>query len=86
MIPLHGHGVQEHIISDQLEVWKCSIVVTMDQATSFHILPFQTTYITRIQTPITVTATASVIEQGLYNFNISPVPASDFINIFRQYW
>jgi len=30
---------------------------------------------------ITVTATASVIEQGLFNFNISPVPASDFINI-----
>ena len=30
---------------------------------------------------ITVTATASVIEQGLFNFNIYPVPASDFINI-----
>ena len=30
---------------------------------------------------ITVTATASVIEQGLFDFNISPVPASDFINI-----
>ena len=30
---------------------------------------------------ITVTATASVIEQGLFNFNISPVPASDIINI-----
>ena len=30
---------------------------------------------------VTVTATASVGEQGLFNFNISPVPASDIINI-----
>ena len=30
---------------------------------------------------ITVTATASVGEQVLFNFNISPVPASDIINI-----
>ena len=30
---------------------------------------------------VTVTATASVEEQVLFNFNISPVPASDFINI-----
>tara|TARA_B100001287_G_C22500880_1_gene443598 strand:+ start:266 stop:763 length:498 start_codon:yes stop_codon:yes gene_type:complete len=30
---------------------------------------------------VTVTATASVEEQDLFNFNISPVPASDTINI-----
>ena len=30
---------------------------------------------------VTVTATASVGGQGLFNFNISPVPASDIINI-----
>ena len=30
---------------------------------------------------VTVTATASVEEQVLFSFNISPVPASDFINI-----
>ena len=30
---------------------------------------------------VTVTATASVGEQVLFNFNISPVPASDIINI-----
>ena len=30
---------------------------------------------------VTVTATASVSEQGLLNFNISPIPASDIINI-----
>tara|TARA_B100001175_G_scaffold305922_1_gene303464 strand:- start:2215 stop:2712 length:498 start_codon:yes stop_codon:yes gene_type:complete len=30
---------------------------------------------------VTVTATASVGEQDLFNFNISPVPASDIINI-----
>ena len=30
---------------------------------------------------VTVTATASVGEQDSFNFNISPVPASDIINI-----
>ncbi len=30
---------------------------------------------------VTVTATASVEEQDLFNFNISPVPASDTVNI-----
>ncbi len=30
---------------------------------------------------VTVTATASVEEQNLFNFNISPVPASNIINI-----